>query len=266
MNESLYFNEEQVVAQAEELCRDFSFRSGEALEHLQSLICAYRKSFREQQRLVRFSDRQQEQLRNVTQELQEKTFQLQRLNDLLEAEINIKTQLESELRLMATTDAMTGAVNRRRFHELGDYEQRRMERRQNPLSVIMLDLDRFKEVNDRLGHAAGDEALRSFSRICRENLRAVDTLGRLGGDEFGVLLPETDLRAAVEVAERIRAAVAACKIKGTKDFFSVTSSIGVAEMCDNELFEKLLARADAAMYASKQGGRNRVESSEEDSL
>jgi diguanylate cyclase (GGDEF)-like protein len=270
MKHSLYLNEEKVVQQAEELCLDFGKRSGEVIGKFQGLIDAYRKSIREQQRLVRVSDRQQEQLRQLTQESQEKTLQLQEqaiylqsLNRTLETEIEIKKQLEAELRHLATTDSLTGSFNRHRFYEIGQYEWLRMERNKKPLAVIMLDIDRFKDINDNFGHATGDEALRYFARLCREKLRAVDTLGRLGGDEFGVLLPETGLESAVEVGERIRNAVNAYNIAGVRgETVNITVSVGVAVSHVGEKLETLLARADAAMYMAKEGGRNRVESME----
>ena len=148
MKHSLYFNEEQVVEQAESLVealeQDFCSRSGEeVLENLHGLVTSYRKSFREQQRLLRVSDRQQEQLRQVTRELQEKTVQLQTLNQALEVEIEARKKLENELRRMATTDALTGVFNRRKFYELGQYESAKLERGSHVLSLLMMDLDRF---------------------------------------------------------------------------------------------------------------------------
>ena len=262
MKHSLYESEEQVVAQAESLCQDFANRSGaEVLENLQLLIKSYLKSFREQQRLVRVSDRQQEQLRQITRELQEKTLELQALNQALEAEIETRKQLEDDLRRMATMDALTGLFNRRRFYELGQYEWAKLERGSHVLSLLMIDLDRFKAVNDRLGHAVGDEALRCFARACRGQIREGDSPGRLGGEEFGVLLPDTGLAGALEVAERIRAAMETCPISGPDGDFFVTVSIGAVTARPREGFEAMLARADEAMYAAKQNGRNRVESS-----
>ena len=267
MKHSLYFNEEQVVEQAESLVealkQDFCSRSGEeVLENLHGLVTSYRKSFREQQRLLRVSDRQQEQLRHVTRELQEKTVQLQTLNQALEVEIEARKKLEDELRRMATTDALTGVFNRRKFYELGQYESAKLERGSHVLSLLMMDLDRFKAVNDRYGHAAGDEALRCFAQVCSGQIRLADSLGRLGGEEFGVLLPDTGLAEALEVAERVRAAMEACPISGPEGAFFVTVSIGVVAARAREGFDAMLARADEAMYAAKQNGRNRVESSE----
>lgn len=266
MKNSLYENEEQVVSQAELLAealeQDFGSRSGgEVLENLQRLIKSYRKSFREQQRLVRVSDRQQEQLLHITHELQEKTLELLRLNQALEAEIETRKQLEDDLRRMATTDALTGVFNRRRFYELGQYEWTKQERGGHVLSLLMMDIDRFKSVNDRLGHATGDEALRRFALTCRGQIREGDSLGRLGGEEFGLLLPDTGLAGAMEVAERVRAAIEACSILGPDGIFFVTVSIGAVTARAKEGFEAMLVRADEAMYAAKQNGRNRVEKS-----
>lgn len=169
----------------------------------------------------------------------------------------------SDLRRLATTDLLTGLMNRAAFLDEADEELRRARRFNRLPVLLMIDLDRFKNINDDFGHAAGDEALRAFATVFRDTLRGVDALGRLGGEEFAALLPETDLAGGVMVAERLRAAVEAVEVGlDGGDTFSFTASIGVAMPHAEEPLDRLLARADAALYVAKDRGRNRVESAE----
>lgn len=267
MTYSLFDNEERIIKQAEILGNDFCQKAAAVRQSLQGLTEAYTRSLREQQRLVRVSDKQQEQLRQMTQELREKTrlfeeqaVHLQTLNDALKREIESRKQLEEELRRLATTDSLTGVYNRRRFMEIGEYEIVQMKRTQQPLTFMMLDLDRFKEVNDRYGHAAGDSVLCRFAQICLNSVRAADSVGRLGGEEFAIVLPETDSNEAYMVAQRIRRVVAANEFSSAaKAAFHLTVSIGVTEAKPEESLDQVLARADQALYAAKGSGRDRVE-------
>ena len=168
-------------------------------------------------------------------------------------DISRRKELEAELRRLATTDSLTGAANRRQFFASTEREARRASRHERPLSLLMLDVDHFKQINDHHGHDVGDRALRRLVSICREELRDTDTVGRLGGEEFGILLPETTLEAAAQVAERLRSALAG-------DALGVASSVsvGVAEMHDAEPIQSLVKRADQALYRAKNAGRDRV--------
>jgi len=229
------------------------------------LIGAFQQSAREQKRLMRTGDRQQEQLRLVGRELKEKSMLLEEqarhlriLNTDLAHEVEARKQLEVELRILATTDPLTGVYNRRRFLELGEYECVREIRNRRGLTLLALDIDHFKRVNDTHGHGVGDETLVRFVQACSTCLRAMDTLGRTGGEEFAVLLPETTLAAACEVAERMRATVADCAMNGSQGTFQVTVSIGVAQIRDGETFEALMVRADVQLYDAKHTGRDRV--------
>jgi diguanylate cyclase (GGDEF)-like protein len=165
----------------------------------------------------------------------------------------------NELERLAQTDPLTGLFNRRHFWAHGTAEIARISRYVRPLSVLSLDLDHFKQVNDRYGHAAGDEALRWLAKVLLSSLRQSDLVARLGGEEFAVLLPETLLENAVHLAERIREALAATPvIAGDKTFF-ITASIGVSNTTDAKTtLDALLVRADAALYQAKEGGRNRT--------
>jgi len=163
------------------------------------------------------------------------------------------------LERLATTDALTGLWNRAYFMGTLEREIRRARRYGEPFSLLMLDLDHFKRVNDTRGHAAGDAVLRHLAAIFRKVLRQTDITGRVGGEEFSILLPHTDLAAALAMAERLRSAIenTPADYKGTK--IPITSSIGVAvyhrDIVDEDA---LMLLADEALYAAKKGGRNRV--------
>lgn len=173
-------------------------------------------------------------------------------------DISHRKQLELELTRLATTDALTGIHNRRRFLELTEQDMHRAIRFGRPLSLAIFDLDHFKKVNDLHGHPAGDRVLCTVTGAVQGVLRATDHFGRLGGEEFGILLPETSASGAAVMGERVRAAVARAS-HGVEGLGAVTISLGVAELASPQMsLNDLLARADAALYAAKEGGRNRV--------
>lgn len=168
--------------------------------------------------------------------------------------------LERQLELAANTDPMTGARNRRYFMNLFSQEMTRVRRTGQCLSLLMLDIDHFKKVNDTFGHPTGDEVIRKVADICRVGSREIDVVARLGGEEFAVLLPGTDEQGAIAVAERIRTLIADTAVP-TPDNSSLhfTVSLGVAKLAFEEWDEEILmARADAALYQAKMAGRNRV--------
>ncbi|MBP2291468.1 GGDEF domain-containing response regulator [Azospirillum rugosum] len=174
-------------------------------------------------------------------------------------DISERKRVEAELRRMATTDPLTGLWNRRRFLELAEGELSRLRRYARPVSVLMLDIDHFKAINDTHGHAAGDEALCRLADRCRAELRETDHLGRLGGEEFAIVLPETGLGEAVEVAERLRLSLSDMPVRLGDTTLHMTVSIGVAACRDGDAsIDRALGRADRALYAAKGGGRNRV--------
>jgi diguanylate cyclase (GGDEF)-like protein len=156
----------------------------------------------------------------------------------------------------AFTDHLTGLANRRRFERLFAREVERTLRYGHPFCLLLIDVDRFKEVNDQYGHDAGDEALRTVGNVIRAGTRGIDVGARIGGDEFAVILPETSLARGLEVAERLRAAIAALEIPAAA---SVTASLGLAELPACAAGgDELRAAADAALYEAKRGGRDRV--------
>ena len=174
------------------------------------------------------------------------------------ADIGAQKQSEARLRELATTDPLTGALNRRRLFELASDETRRAERYGRPLCFAMLDLDHFKKVNDRYGHTAGDEALKIVAAAVRAGLRNLDLLARYGGEEFAVVLPETTLETARAAIDRIRAAVAALRLDVGGAAVRLTLSGGVVTWRPGETPDAVLDRADAALYEAKRRGRNQV--------
>jgi len=164
-----------------------------------------------------------------------------------------------DVQRLAITDPLTGLYNQRHFSTVAEKELRRACRYGRPLSAIMLDIDRFKRANDTYGHTVGDHLLQEVAQSFRQELRRVDVVGRYGGDEFVVMLPENDLDAARQVAERLRKSIARRQIATPKGSAKITASLGVAAVdCEETSLEQLLARADQALYAAKQSGRNRV--------
>ena len=170
-------------------------------------------------------------------------------------DITERRRLEAELTRRATTDGLTGVMNRSRFEEVLRHEFQRMARSGAPLSVVMFDIDHFKAINDNFGHGAGDDVLRELVERVHAELREVDSLARWGGEEFMVLLPETAAEGARALAERVRRRVAAA---GFAEVGRVTISLGVAQRRPEESEDDLLRRVDDALYAAKEHGRNRV--------
>lgn len=173
-------------------------------------------------------------------------------------------EMQRQLERLATTDSLTGALNRGRFMMRAAGEVARARRSGGPLSAIMLDIDHFKKINDTHGHATGDEAIRSVVRVCRTVVRGGDVLGRLGGEEFAILLPDTPPQGAAHLAERLRVALAATEVpRPGGGAVTFTVSIGVSALhpgvkAGQDEVSALLARADEALYRAKNGGRNRV--------
>lgn len=170
---------------------------------------------------------------------------------------------EANLRLesLAVTDGLTGLFNRRYFDSLLINEMQRTLRYKTPLSVVLLDLDHFKQVNDTYGHPMGDEVLRNVSRIVAASVRATDSVARYGGEEIAVVLTQTDAEGAAEVAERLRVQIAECAHTHEGDTIHKTASLGIASFSgsgDPISPEALLNRADRALYRAKHAGRNQV--------
>lgn len=166
---------------------------------------------------------------------------------------------QSELEVLATTDALTDLYNRRFFYENAEQEFERSARYQRPLSVIMLDVDHFKRINDTYGHVVGDQILRAIADTIKGSVRNVDLLARFGGEEFIVLLPETGQSEALCLAERILNRVKACAVLHEGKRIATTVSAGIADIMGSDgNLEDLIRRADAALYQAKEKGRDRI--------
>jgi diguanylate cyclase (GGDEF)-like protein len=195
--------------------------------------------------------------RAISQRLME-GIRLQHANASLAAQL--RTALE-KVELDAATDALTGHWNRRALDNVLDQQLERCASSGKPFSILMLDIDFFKNINDEFGHMVGDDVLRAFAQRLREFLRSADFCARFGGEEFVVVLPETSLATAMEVGERIRAGIARAPLLD-KPRLQVTVSIGVASMEQKQGINDLFAAADAAVYLAKNEGRNQVRSHE----
>lgn len=164
-----------------------------------------------------------------------------------------------QLRRLASTDELTGLLNRRALMQQLEHEYAAARQQGTPLSIVMLDLDAFKALNDRHGHLAGDDALRGVATIVRDCCRSIDHVGRYGGEEIMIILVHADMETAMPVAERMRAAIAATALLHGNGTLHLTASIGVATLLPDERPQDLVARADAALYRAKRAGRNTVE-------
>ncbi len=165
------------------------------------------------------------------------------------------------LREISETDPLTGLWNRRHLLDVGAEALAASRRGAKPLSLLMVDIDHFKQINDTFGHAAGDKALTLLGATLRESTRKEDCVARLGGEEFAILLPGASLAVAQDIAERIcRHTATLAVLDDSGRSFGFTVSIGLADLAEGDLRpEELLARADAALYRAKRAGRNRVE-------
>ena len=168
---------------------------------------------------------------------------------------NVTKKLE-ELRIEARVDELTKIYNRKKILEELEKSLEKLKKENIPFSVLMLDIDRFKNINDTYGHQYGDEVLREFSRVISKNIRGTDIFGRLGGEEFLVILNGTNIRNAYKVAEKLRKEVE----KGLRNIFqkNITVSIGVTEAKKDDTTESIIKRADLALYKAKSKGRNLV--------
>jgi diguanylate cyclase (GGDEF)-like protein len=168
-------------------------------------------------------------------------------------------KLYADMQKLAITDGLTGLYNRRGFFELSQREVERAKRFDRAYSIIILDIDHFKAINDTHGHETGDQVLEKLAGRLSAELRKVDILGRYGGEEFSLLLPETNSAGASIVAERLRCCIADEPIETSQGFLNVTISVGLATLTVNTMtLEELLRRADQALYKAKESGRNCV--------
>lgn len=187
-----------------------------------------------------------------------KPFRTQEMLARTKTHIDLKKAKE-QLVLMATTDVLTGLTNRRFFMERLSIEFERVQRYESLYTILMIDLDFFKRVNDTFGHMAGDTVLKKISEILQNGLRCTDLIGRIGGEEFAVILPETELPQSLQIAERLRKSVDQLPVEVDGDKIRITISLGASQsnIADTEMDDALI-RADSALYSAKKAGRNNV--------
>lgn len=184
------------------------------------------------------------------------------INSVVWLAINIteRKQLEKQLKELSEKDALTGAYNRRYFTQIFDKEFAIAQRYKNKLSILLIDIDNFKEVNDTYGHGGGDAVLKRFVIFCEEILRESDLFSRYGGEEFIVMLASTPSLGAAIIAERIRANIEEMSVTYKKQTIKFTISIGISLVLDTDTNSNaVLTRADSALYQAKKNGRNRIE-------
>lgn len=165
---------------------------------------------------------------------------------------------QKQLEDMATRDRLTGVANRHLFEMLFEQAHQSAKRRSRPMSLVSIDLDHFKPINDNYGHQAGDQVLRSVAAVIKQSIRKSDTLSRWGGEEFLLLLDDCNLQDAKARAERIREALQEQTMIFGRNAITVTLSMGVTQCRDDDTLDLCIARADAALYQAKEQGRNRV--------
>ncbi len=174
-------------------------------------------------------------------------------------DITKQKQLEDELQKLATIDSLTHAFNRRAFYEKLNEEVGRARRYQHPLSVVVCDLDDFKLVNDTFGHAVGDQTLNEFGALVTGSMRESDFIGRVGGEEFALALPYSDIGSAAQSAERLRSSLEQAEFVIDGNPVTLTISVGLSELRDEaDTVSELMKRADDALYEAKTTGRNKV--------
>ncbi|MCP5277547.1 MAG: GGDEF domain-containing protein [Thiobacillus sp.] len=184
---------------------------------------------------------------------------LRQANQRLTEEVAARKQLELELLAQVHHDDLTGVTNRRRFHEVMRQRMRQAETTGRPMSLMLLDVDYFKQINDTYGHQRGDEVLKALVRVCQDHMGEGEILARVGGEEFALLMPDLDLETACQLAEQIRSAVWRSPVSMADLAIHVAVSIGVVQWDAAEGQAAFLGRADQALQAAKYNGRNRVE-------
>ena len=192
--------------------------------------------------------------------IKQKMNEINEINASLESRVEESTAklraINTEMEKLANTDSLTGLHNRRAFFEIVNFAYSQMKRNNTPMSLIMLDLDNFKLINDQHGHPAGDEVLRCVARCLLETARESDYPARIGGEEFAILSINTDVNAAYILAERIRTEISFIRLQFNEKNIPITASLGVASLQKDETFSQLYVRADATLYSAKEAGRN----------
>lgn len=214
------------------------------LDEYKKLSFQYRKLLRQTKKLVHMADNTQ--------------LQLRKTNDLVQEKVNQLTIAEGKLKKLTITDPLTEILNRRGIFKHLEEQEIRYRRNRKPFSIFIIDADFFKKVNDRYGHNAGDHVLKKLSIIIKENLREQDIVGRWGGEEFILILPDTDNKGAIILAEKVRSIIENSIMRFNDTDICVTISMGGCCYKNDIDLSHCLEMADKALYRSKKDGRNRV--------
>ncbi|WP_220808411.1 biofilm regulation diguanylate cyclase SiaD [Noviherbaspirillum aridicola] len=247
----------------EALLADPAYARNPLRQALDELYTEFRNVLHQIDRVTRISDRYQsvtrERTQSLTERYQKQLRQLEKMARISDRYQSMMRDLNEALKEAATRDALTGIGNRRMLMDRLKAETARAQRMGRPLALALLDVDRFKTVNDAWGHEIGDRALVEIARAVSDAVRDYDICGRWGGEEFMIIMPEIGAREAVPVVERVREAVAALKVATPGEPLSLSASFGVTEWRPEENISDTICRADAAMFAAKHAGRNRLE-------
>lgn len=177
----------------------------------------------------------------------------------IQRNVTEQKNIEKQLEILSRTDPLTELLNRRAFNEISENEFSRFKRSGDVYTILIFDIDHFKLINDTYGHETGDFAIKTLARICKKNQRLHDTAARTGGDEFSVLLPDTDKHTAYKIAEKMRKIIMNTPVKTKDGEISMTVSIGVSEVSNDDIEHTIVfKRADENLYKAKYSGRNRV--------
>ncbi|MEH6565860.1 MAG: biofilm regulation diguanylate cyclase SiaD [Halopseudomonas sp.] len=253
---------QHLEARIRELLDDPEQQDNPLHEPLLELWATHQDLARRIDRLSRISDayqgmaKQQEQ--SLNERLNKQLRQLEKVARISDRYQNMMRDLNEALREASTHDALTGLANRRLLVERLKKETERHSRYRRPFSIAMLDVDHFKTINDQYGHELGDSALTEIARAMDAEVREQDVCGRWGGEEFLILMPETDVAAATRVMERVRSAIESLTIRAQVDTVTVTISIGIAEYQPGESYSTTINHADHALLVAKRGGRNQL--------
>ncbi|KRB79136.1 diguanylate cyclase [Noviherbaspirillum sp. Root189] len=256
-------DEDHIELRVETLLADPEYQDNPLRFALDELYAEFRGLLRQIDRITRISDRYQsvsiaEKL-SVTDRYHKQLRQLEKIARISDRYQSMMRDLNEALKEASTRDALTGIGNRRMLMERVKIEVGRAERMERPMTLALLDVDRFKAVNDAHGHEAGDKALIEIARAIESGIRDYDICGRWGGEEFMVIMPEIGATEAAAVVERVRNAIAGLNLVAGDISLELSASFGIAERRNGESVSDTIKRADAALFDAKRGGRNRYE-------
>ena len=252
-DEDIFRKENEVIKNAERFAENYDGSNKNIYNRYKNLLKNYKDLLNQIEYIIKISDNYQ--------------LDLIKAKDKLQKEIEERKKAEKELKEISTRDQLTGLYNRREFEKIIKKEWRNSIRKATPISIIMIDIDNFKEFNDNYGHLAGDNCLQKVSKIMQNTLkRPRDFVSRYGGEEFVAILPDTDQEGASHVAESIRKNIEKAKIPHkislVSDFVTVSLGVATTNQADLLVYEELLDEADSALYKAKENGKNRYVSVE----